>query len=171
MWLIRPGMGLRGGELTCGFFHVQRSRLNIRGGGIAELVQMKHQEASEPAPVKNLEDPASYPPVKVANVAKFNNWDHRECSVENAQEWQDFMKEFLSKAPGERAFRFSFRHRRMSHGFLIQTCFMVAYSLNNLCGRRRCSEEDSSNLCVILTCFVLSAVQLRLSIIIRHPCI
>ena len=46
--------------MTCGFFHVQRSRLSLWGGGIAELAQ--NQEASEPAPV-NLKNSAEKPEV------------------------------------------------------------------------------------------------------------
>jgi hypothetical protein len=33
-------------------------------------------------------EPAAFPTVIVGNIAKFNNWDHRECCVENAQEWR-----------------------------------------------------------------------------------
>ena len=37
------------------------------------------------------------PEVDVHNIAKFNNWDHRECCVGNAQQWRDFMAEFLKE--------------------------------------------------------------------------
>ena len=35
----------------------------------------------------------------IANIAKFNNWDHRECAVENKQEWKDYMETFLKENP------------------------------------------------------------------------
>ena len=37
------------------------------------------------------------PDVRVDNIAKFENWDHRECCVGNAQEWRDYMGEFVKR--------------------------------------------------------------------------
>ncbi len=74
-------------------------RLFLRGGGPPTLPT--NPVATKPAaanvPVANLVDPvkgnfnsepAAFPSVIVGNIAKFNNWDHRECCVENAQEWR-----------------------------------------------------------------------------------
>uniref|UniRef100_A0A6U5AHR0 Alpha 1,4-glycosyltransferase domain-containing protein n=1 Tax=Hemiselmis andersenii TaxID=464988 RepID=A0A6U5AHR0_HEMAN len=40
---------------------------------------------------------ARLPDVDVHNIAKFDNWDHRECCVGNAHQWKDYMNEFLTK--------------------------------------------------------------------------
>ena len=43
------------------------------------------------------EAPKPLPEVRVDDIAKFNNWDHRECHVGNAHEWKEYMNEFISK--------------------------------------------------------------------------
>ena len=48
-------------------------------------------------PEASQEKVARLPDVDVHNIAKFNNWDHRECCVGNAQQWREYMDEFLKK--------------------------------------------------------------------------
>ena len=40
------------------------------------------------------------PTMNIADIAKFNNWDHRECAVANKDEWKDYMDRFLQENPG-----------------------------------------------------------------------
>lgn len=55
-------------------------------------------EASLAAKPQSIEE-TQLPEMTIANIAKFDNWDHRECAVENKQEWKDFMDKFLKDNP------------------------------------------------------------------------
>ena len=44
--------------------------------------------------------PGPLPEMHIDNIAKMDNWDHRECSVANKAEWKTFMSAFLAQNPG-----------------------------------------------------------------------
>lgn len=65
-------------------------RIVIRGGG-PPVIKVLNLEAKEAPKIQRLPD------VRVDNIAQFDNWDHRECCVGNAQEWRDYMDHFLKQ--------------------------------------------------------------------------
>ena len=70
--------------------------LRLRGGKAPAPVPVAVSPAAEPE-VAAAE--AKLPEMDIANIAKFDNWDHRECAVENKQEWKDYMDKFLKENP------------------------------------------------------------------------
>lgn len=37
--------------------------------------------------------------VDVPELARYDNWDHRECAVSNAEQWKDAVRDYLETAP------------------------------------------------------------------------
>jgi len=66
--------------------------LALRGGSGVADVGLGTVPGAE---VKEAQKPL--PDVRVDNIAKFNNWDHRECCVGNAHEWKEYMHEFIKQ--------------------------------------------------------------------------
>lgn len=66
--------------------------LALRGGAAISKVEFK----AVPGATER-EKVIPLPEVDVHNIAKFQNWDHQECCVGNAQQWRDYMGEFLKR--------------------------------------------------------------------------